>query len=70
MQKVNNVSDAIFWWLEEIPMDELPDEAQTIVGEYRNGTYDVTEASESLEQTCHSHITEWINTNNQLDSIL
>lgn len=69
MNDVKCVNDSIFWWLEEIPIAELPDEARSTVEGYRNGKYTVTQATERLTSQCNDLILEWIATNNQLDSI-
>lgn len=69
MNKVNDVGDAMFWWLEEIPLSELPDEAQTTVKGYRSGKYNVTQATNRLKSQCEGLIAEWININNELNSL-
>ena len=68
--QIKNLEDAFFWWLEELPVDELQcDRAQEIVSCYRSGLMDVTEASVALEQDCKQSIDNWIETNKELDSL-
>ena len=61
---VKSVNDALFYWLEEFPIEELTtDESQTIVSEYRNGNIGVTEASNDLLELCKEEIQSWISQN-------
>jgi hypothetical protein len=64
--KIKEFEDSFYWWLEELPVDEIEDvEAQKIIQDYREGTYDVTRASEMLEIFCEKSIREWIDLNKQ-----
>jgi hypothetical protein len=61
---IKDVQDALFWWLEEIPVSELVSEdSQEIVTQYRKGNTDVSQAMESLTHFCSKEIQEWINQN-------
>jgi hypothetical protein len=62
--KIRDFEDCLFWWLEEIPLDEFSsEETREIVKLFRNGTYDVLTASEYLETCCREEITTWMQTN-------
>lgn len=64
--KIKDFDDALFWWLEELPVEEIEDvEAQKIIQDYREGTYDVLRASEMLEIYCEKSIRNWIDLNKQ-----
>ena len=65
--KIKDIDDAFFWWLEEIPVDEIDCEtARDIITKYRKREYDVMEASERLELFCEEPIRNWISLNKQL----
>jgi hypothetical protein len=62
--KIKDFEDSFYWWLEELPVDEIDDsEAQKIVSDYREGTYDVIQASVLLETYCSEAINKWIDLN-------
>ena len=64
--KIKEFEDSFYWWLEEIPVDEIEDvEAQKIIEDYREGTYDVTQASQMLETFCSASIKKWIDLNRE-----
>ena len=64
--KIKNLEDSFYWWLEELPVEEIEDaEAQKIIEDYREGTYDVLTASQMLETFCEKSIKEWIDLNNE-----
>ena len=64
--KIKNLEDSFYWWLEELPVEEIEDvEAQKIIEDYREGTYDVIQASTMLETFCEKSIREWIDLNNE-----
>jgi len=64
--KIKNLEDSFYWWLEELPVEEIEDaEAQKIIEDYREGTYDVLTASQMLETFCEKSIREWIDLNKQ-----
>jgi hypothetical protein len=64
--KIKNLEDSFYWWLEELPVEEIEDvEAQKIIEDYREGTYDVLTASQMLETFCEKSIREWIDLNNE-----
>ena len=66
----NTTQDAIFWFLEEIPIQEMfNEETIEIVKGYREGFYDVLEASHLLEEECHQDLAEWIHNNRLMNTI-
>ena len=62
---------ALHWfWLEEMPLAELPSpEAQEIVLSYRYGKRDSEEAIEALKEVCGDEVSDWIQTNLELSTI-
>ena len=69
--KIKQFEDSLFWWLEEIQVDEIEcEQAREIVNFYRKGDYDVTEASERLELFCREPIQNWINRNKEIQQML
>ena len=62
---------ALQWfWLEEMPLDELPSpEAQEIVLSYRQGDRCMEEACEALKEVCEEEVSEWIQRNEELSKI-
>jgi len=64
--KIKDFEDSFYWWLEELPVDEIDDvEAQQIISDYREGTYDVSTASTMLETFCSEAIKQWIDLNKE-----
>ena len=64
--KIKEFEDSFYWWLEEIPVDEIEDvEAQSIIQSYRSGNYDVQTASTMLETFCTESIKNWIDMNRE-----
>ena len=69
--QINDITDAFYWWLEEIPVEELSCEiAQEIVRAYKCRDIDVVEAGYQLEFHCEEVIRDWIIANKELKNQL
>ena len=58
-------------WLEELPLDELPnDYVRMIVSDFREGKLTVTEALDVLNEDCKDVLSEQVRQNIELESLL
>lgn len=65
--KIKDFDDCLFWWMEEIPLEEMSsEETRETIRLFRQGTYDVLTASDYLETYCREEITAWMNKNREL----
>jgi len=62
---------AVVDWLEEVPLDELPNEyVMMIVSNFREGHMSVTEAMEVLNEECEDVLKEYVKQNMEFESLL
>ena len=65
------IEGAVVDWLEEIPVEELASEtSQRIVGDFRAGLIDVTEAIACLQEDCADELLDYVNNNKTLMNLL
>jgi hypothetical protein len=65
------LDSAVVDWLEELPLDELPnDYVRMVVGNFRDGHMSVTEAIEVLNEDCVEEIENYVKQNMEFESLL
>lgn len=65
------IDGAIVDWLEDVPLDELPNEyVRMVVQNFREGHMSVSEAIEVLNEECEDLLINYVKTNKELQSLL
>lgn len=61
---------AVVDWLEELPLEELPENCQPFVMEFREGMIDVQEAISILEHECCDELDSYVQQNLEIERLL
>ena len=65
-----NLRDAKLFWLNQIPLSELPEEMQYMISDFRKGKITKITAIKKMSGEWEEWIISWIEANKHLDDIM
>jgi hypothetical protein len=65
-----NLQDAKLFWLNVIPLSELPDDMQYMISDFRNSKITKITALKKMSGEWEEWVSEWIKANKEIENIL